>query len=527
MFEVKMVEMVNAVDPGGQKGGRLPQPANVLRVGFSTSSSTLLLGNTEENFCFDSVGMFTFNKASSKVAEPFGRDAVVAVVLNLDAASPNANTVSLFRDGVRICQPQPIPDKLKGRPLFPAVTFRNVTVHVNFGPETLAELPFKCRAVQDAAAVDCEVVTEPKPKGGAYDVLLPVGLPDEGTFEWLDLFLEKHPEYTELSERMILDWADKSGIWRTRGYGWRQCNDRPGWQFGVPSLDDSSIKSTLYSIASLQKRHYVVMEVRGNLLKEEREKVLKAFAAPHLRVSAAVLMGEPTKDFKDRMQTLILQDKQETEDAEWKVKQQEQISKKRMEKAAKLAEREQRKAKKARTEAEAPAAKEGEEEKKPEAAPMEVEEGPDAEEKELDTQIEELIAATPPKATLTEEEKKLFFRKPKNPDLSPMLLSTSFASFTIPDKEEGLAEVKYEWYKAAKASSFLKEWVSSKKLTVRVEDLQPGEWFAKQWSSWQTQVQQWHAARAEYAKKRQAKAAKVMSPPSAEAKAWTSLSGGA
>ncbi|CAK0805472.1 unnamed protein product, partial [Prorocentrum cordatum] len=107
-------------------------------------------------------------------------------------------------------------------------------------------------------------------------------------------------------------------------------------------------------------------------------------------------------------------------------------------------------------------------------------EGPDAEEKELDTQIEELIAATPPKATLTEEEKKLFFRKPKNPDLSPMLLSTSFASFTIPDKEEGLAEVKYEWYKAAKASSFLKEWVSSKKLTVRVEDLQPGEWFAKQ-----------------------------------------------
>jgi len=525
---------------------------NITRVGFSTSSSTLILGNTEENFCFDTMGMFTFNQVSNKVAEPFPRDAVVAVVLNLDSASPNANTVSLFRDGVRICQPQPIPEKLKGKPLFPAVTFRNVTLHVNFGPETLAELPFKCRTVQGAAAADCEVATQTKPKGGAYDVLLPVGLPDEGTFDWLDHFLETHPEYVELSDRMILDWADKSGIWRTRGYGPRQCNDKPGWQFGVPSLDDSSIKTMLYSIASLQQRNYVVMEVRGNLLKEERQKVLKAFAAPHLKASATVLMGEPTKDFKDRMQALILQDKKETHDAEWKVKQQGEISKKRVEKAIKLAESEKRKAKKARTEAEAPAAKEapaaegeekkpeGEEkkpegeEKKPDAAPMEVEEeDPDAEAaKELDAKIEELTAATPPKVKLTDEEKKLSFRTPKNPDLTPMLLSTAFANFTLPDKEEGFAEVKYEWHKAAKASTFLKEWVLKRKLTVRVEDLQPGEWFGKQWSSWQTQVQQWHAKRAEYDKakavKVMAKTAKVMSPPSAEAKQqWTSLSGGA
>merc|ERR1740121_2504044 len=204
------------------------------------------------------------------------------------------------------------------------------------------------------------------------------------------------------------------------------------------------------------------------------------------------------------MQALILQDKQETNDSEWKAGQQVEISKKRVEKAAKLAEREQRKAKKARTEAEAPAAKEGEEknpgegeekkpgegeEKKPDT-PMDVEEEPDAEEKELDAKIEELAAATPPKVALTDEEKKLFFRKPNNPDLTPMLLSTSFANFTLPDKEEGFAEVKYEWYKTAKASSFLKEWISNKKLTVRVEDLQPGEWFTKQWSSWQTQVQQ-------------------------------------
>merc|ERR1712228_825970 len=126
--------------------------------------------------------------------------------------------------------------------------------------------------------------------GGMYDVLFPVCIPDEGTFDWLDFFLEKHPDYVELSDRMILDWADKSGIWRTKGYSWRACNDKPGGQFGVPSLDDNSIKNMLYSIAPVQQRNYVVMEIRGNLLKEERQAVLKKLAAPHLKFSAMVLL---------------------------------------------------------------------------------------------------------------------------------------------------------------------------------------------------------------------------------------------
>ena len=47
-----------------------------------------------------------------------------------------------------------------------------------------------------------------------HEVLFPVGLPDEGMFDWLDMFLAKNPTYTELSDRVILDWAHKSGLWR-------------------------------------------------------------------------------------------------------------------------------------------------------------------------------------------------------------------------------------------------------------------------------------------------------------------------
>ena len=33
---------------------------------------------------------------------------------------------------------------------------------------------------------------------GKYEVIFPVAVPDEGTFDWLDEFLEKNPEYVEL-----------------------------------------------------------------------------------------------------------------------------------------------------------------------------------------------------------------------------------------------------------------------------------------------------------------------------------------
>merc|ERR1712032_124305 len=104
-----------------------------------------------------------------------------------DETSPNANTVSLFIDGKRATQPQALPEALKGKALFPTVAFKNMTVHANFGPQPLAALPFTCRMINDAAAKDASVVAEAKPKDGKYEVVFPVGLPDEGTFKWLDM----------------------------------------------------------------------------------------------------------------------------------------------------------------------------------------------------------------------------------------------------------------------------------------------------------------------------------------------------
>merc|ERR1712139_68060 len=108
---------------------------------------------------------------------------MVGVLLNLDEKSENANTISLFRDGRRASQPQPLPEELKGKHLFPAVSFQRCTVHFNFGSPAVA-LPFTCRGVGEATLKDALVTKYETPADGKYTALFPVCLPDEGTFDW-------------------------------------------------------------------------------------------------------------------------------------------------------------------------------------------------------------------------------------------------------------------------------------------------------------------------------------------------------
>ncbi|CAE7792234.1 Hnrnpu, partial [Symbiodinium microadriaticum] len=259
-----------------------------------------------------------------------GRDQTVAVLLNLDGASPNKNTVSLFKDGVRVAQPQKLPEALVGKTLFPHVCFKNMTLHVNFA-SPLTPLAFKCYGVSEAPVTDA--VAAAKPKDEKFEVLFPVGVPDEGTFDWLDDFLAKNPKFVELSDRAILKWAEKSGFHCGEGQPWKHCNDKPDVQFRVPYLDDFSARRMIQAVAPLQPRNYVVMEVKSNLIKEEREQLIKRFADGCYKTVAQVVMGEPPADFKEKVHKELLAEKQEKVTQEWKKRkaerEQERIARKR------------------------------------------------------------------------------------------------------------------------------------------------------------------------------------------------------
>jgi len=496
LFQVKIIENITPTEEPLAKQ-RVSRPQSQLRVGFSCGGSNLFLGEGEENVCFDSEGGFTHNRERQTVSPALEAGSVLAVLLNLQFDSENVNTMSLFVDGRRACRPQKLPDSLHGKTLFPTLTFKNMTLQYNFGAP-LVPLPFVCRGIGEALKKDVAVVpASVAAKDGKNTVLFPVFLPDEGTFDWLDLFLEEHPQYVELSDRAIVDWAEKSGIVRpgNKDFSQRTSNDKPELGVGLPSLDDGSILRMLQEVAPLQQRDYVHMEVKGNLLQEDREKAMARWSG--FKRVATVMCGAPPASFQQHCQGVNLKLKQEASDAEFKTKQAEALKNRQSEKVKKRLEKErakkvkeqQRKAAEVKRKIEA-AKKKREAEAKgeeyvEEEAPMEEEE---AEEPEEEAPMDE----EPPKVELSPEEMKLPFAKRSIPDLASFALSTSFAKFSLPSKSEGFDEVKFDWQNADKCRETLKHWVQEKKNTTRIEDIKPGEYFTAQYKLWQNALKAWH-----------------------------------
>merc|ERR1712232_944923 len=143
-------------------------------------------------------------------------------------------------------------ETLRGKPLFPHVAFRSVSLQVHFGPAPMAALPFAVRCWQDAAEADTAMGPELLPKDGKWDVVFPVGLPDEAAFDWLEGFLAKHPHFVEISDRKIVDWAACSGLWKPPTQSvWKFSKDKPEVNFGIPAFDDLSARRFVQCVAPL------------------------------------------------------------------------------------------------------------------------------------------------------------------------------------------------------------------------------------------------------------------------------------
>merc|ERR1711974_357550 len=99
--------------------------------------------------------------------------------------------------------------------------------------------------------------------------------------------------------------------------------------------------------APIQQRNFIVMEVKSNLLKDDRKELLAKWNSSGFKRKAAVMMGEPPLKFKKRVQELALKAKQEASDNEFKAKRAEEKRKKLLEKRQKQLEKDRKKAAKA------------------------------------------------------------------------------------------------------------------------------------------------------------------------------------
>ncbi len=80
--------------------------------------------------------------------------------------------------------------------------------NLGLGPmELLKPLPFTARLCQEMLSHEAVVspVQGPKP-GQKWEVVLPIGVPDEGTFDWVDYWTnlpENRGKYVEISDRKV------------------------------------------------------------------------------------------------------------------------------------------------------------------------------------------------------------------------------------------------------------------------------------------------------------------------------------
>merc|ERR1711972_1055713 len=135
-------------------------------------------------------------------------------------------------------------------------------------------------------------------------------------------------------------------------------------------------------------------------------------------------------------------------------------------------------------------------------------EGADAEKKDEEMKEEskdekkeeekEPLDETPPKVELTAEEKKILYFKGQCPDMTGYLLSTSFATFSLPEKDEGFDDITYSWTKGTKAQEYIKKWILERKLSTKVEDLVPSKWFWDEKSRYEGELAKFHAKLAEW-----------------------------
>merc|ERR1712151_953120 len=152
-------------------------------------------------------------------------------------------------------------------------------------------------------------------------------------------------------------WIVKSGMRKHNQGGKWHSNDKPEYNFGLSLVDDQSIRKAIMSIAPLVPRHYIVMEVKENLVADDRKANLQRFNLPHFKKIAKVMMGEPAGEYKEKVYAQMLVDKQTKSDREFKQakieKQRKKAIAKRQKELKKKQEAAAAEAKKRREEAEA------------------------------------------------------------------------------------------------------------------------------------------------------------------------------
>merc|ERR1711920_319042 len=123
-------------------------------------------------------------------------------------------------------------------------------------------------------------------------------------------------------------------------------NDKSVGDFEVRQVNDGSVLRAIKAIAPFQARNIIVMEIKGNLMKDERKALIEKFPSTMFKKIAQIQMGEPSLEYRKVVQDALLTEKQRKSDEEFRKRKVEEKRQREAEKRQKALVKEQERQKK-------------------------------------------------------------------------------------------------------------------------------------------------------------------------------------
>lgn len=133
-FECKVTSFISVELPESE------EPKNVVRVGWSTDSESLQLGEVKMSYGYDSSGKKACDAEFTEYGQSFGVDDVIGCYLDLES---DPKTVSFTKNGEDMGVAFEFTEELSNQALFPHVLIKNAEFVVNFGSQEEPWFPAK------------------------------------------------------------------------------------------------------------------------------------------------------------------------------------------------------------------------------------------------------------------------------------------------------------------------------------------------------------------------------------------------
>jgi heterogeneous nuclear ribonucleoprotein U-like protein 1 len=282
-FEMKVLEHLNVDHLPPEEDNK-----HVVRVGFSASCTSLLLGEEKLSYGYGGTGKASTECRFTDYGLPFMQDDVITAYLDMTS---DPVVISFAKNGIDLGTCFEVEaSTLNDQALFPHVLTKNCSFECNFGQMESPFFPPKDGFVfiNDIPVEERERGVLPPAKKEDCEMLMMCGLPGCGKTTWVGKHLAANPDklYNVLGTNSIIDKMKVMGLPRKRNYAGR-------WDV----LIEMSTKclNKLLELASKRKRNYILDQT--NVYPSAQRRKMRPFEGFQRK---AVVIVPTDEEFKSR-----------------------------------------------------------------------------------------------------------------------------------------------------------------------------------------------------------------------------------